>query len=58
MHIIIFKYYGRQIYAFNPHKMVKCHIYICRNFLNNLQEMLSNPHEFFAEVGSVVCFGR
>jgi hypothetical protein len=33
-----------------------CHIYVVISE-NTLQEMLSNPHEFVSEVGTIVCFG-
>ena len=34
-----------------------CHTYVVISE-NTLQEMLSNPHEFVSEVGTIVCFGR
>ena len=39
------KCYGRQIYAFNPHKM-KNVLYVLVIPENTLQEMLSNPNAF------------
>ena len=53
------KCYWRQIYTFNPHKMVK-EMYYTYTVIseNTLQYMLSNLHEFLSEVGTVVCFGQ
>ena len=34
----------------------KCHTYVVISE-NTLQEMLSSPHEFVSEAGTIVCFG-
>ena len=33
-----------------------CHTYVVISE-NTLQEVLSNPHEFVSEAGTIVCFG-